>query len=71
MVITLKKYNRCSSFFRFNREKEILLLADAHFNFYTLHKKEEGLLPEQEATLRIRDYYMFSTLTANIKIENT
>jgi hypothetical protein len=64
IATTIKEYGRCPSFFRSDRGKEVLL-ADAHFSFYVLHKKEEGLLPEAEDTLRIRDCYMFGTSTAS------
>jgi hypothetical protein len=70
VVTTFQKYGRCPSFFRSDRGKEVLLLADAHFSLYVLHKKEKGLLPEEEDALRLRDCYMFGTSTANIRIES-
>jgi hypothetical protein len=70
VVTTYRKYGRCPSFFRSDRGKEVLLLADAHFSLYVLHKREQGLAPEAEDTLRLRDCYMFGTSTANIRIES-
>lgn len=70
VVATFRKYGCCPSFFRSDRGKEVLLLADAHFSLYILHKREEGLSQEDEDNLRLRDCYMFGTSTANIKIES-
>ena len=64
-------YNRCPSFFRSDRGKEVLLLADAHYSLYVLHKKATGTCPEDEDELKLRDCYMFGTSTANIKIESS
>jgi hypothetical protein len=46
MVTTIKEYGRCSSFFRSDRGKEVLLLADAYFSLYVFYKKEAGLISE-------------------------
>lgn len=72
VATTIKEYGRCPSFWRSDRGKEVLLLADAQYSFYVLHKRTEagGLTPEQEALLKLRDCYMFGTSTANIKIES-
>ena len=71
VVTTVKAYNRCPSFFRSDRGKEVLLLADAHYSLYVLHKKATGTCPEDEDELKLRDCYMFGTSTANIKIESS
>ena len=69
----IKEYGRCPSFWRSDRGKEVLLLADAQYSFFLLHKKAEagGLTPEEEDSLKFRDCYMFGTSTANVKIEST
>jgi hypothetical protein len=61
--------SRCFSFFRSDGGKEILLLADVYYSFYVLNRKVTGMCPDDEESLRLRDYYMFRTSTANIKIE--
>jgi len=70
-ITTIKKYGRCPSFFRSDRGKEVLLLADAQFSLYILHKRSIGVADASEDTLRLRDCYMFGTSTANIRIEST
>jgi hypothetical protein len=70
VVTAFGKHGRCPRFFRSDRGNEVLLLADAYFSLYVLHKIEEGLPQEDEDTLRLRDCYMFGTSTANIKIES-
>jgi|SRR6266516_4645582 len=70
MVTTIKEYNRCPSYFRSDRGKEVLLLADAQFNFYIRHRQALGTCPEDEESLNIRECYMFGTSTANIRIES-
>jgi hypothetical protein len=69
-ITIIKKHGRCLSFFRSDRGKEVLLFADAQFSLYILHKKATGMADASENTLRLRDYYMFGTLTANVKIES-
>jgi hypothetical protein len=71
VITTIKEYGRCPSFFRSDRGKEVLLLADAHFSFYVLNKKATGTCLEDEGTLKLRDSYMFGTSTANVRIEST
>jgi hypothetical protein len=70
VLATFQKYGHCPRFFRSDRGKEVLLLADAHFSFYARHKREEGLSREDEDMLQLRDCYMFGTSTANVKIES-
>jgi hypothetical protein len=70
VVAAFREYGHCPAFFRSDRGKEVLLLADAHFSLYVLHKRAEGLSQEDEENLRLRDCYMFGTSTANIKIES-
>ena len=70
VVTTIKAYNRCPSFFRSDRGKEVLLLADAQYSFYVLNQKAKGTCPEDEDELKLRDCYMFGTSTANIRIES-
>ena len=69
-VTTFKAYNRCPSFFRSDRGKEVLLLADTQYNFYIRHRRALGTCPEDEDTLNLRECYMFGTSTANVKIES-
>jgi len=71
MLAVVQHHNRCPSFWRSDRGKEVLLLADSHFSFYRKHKEAEGATQEELDTLRLRDCYMFGTSTANIKIEST
>ena len=71
VVTTFQEYGRCPSFFRSDRGKEVLLLADAHYSLYVLHKRAAGTSLEDEETLKLRDCYMFGTSTANIRIEST
>jgi hypothetical protein len=70
MLDALRHYNRCPSFWRTDRGKEVLLLADSHFSFFRKHKQAEGATPEQVEALRFRDCFMFGTSTANIKVES-
>jgi hypothetical protein len=67
MVTTIKVYNRYPFFWRTDRSKKVLFLADAQFNFYYLHESESGINFD---ILYFRDCYMFGTLTANIKIKS-
>lgn len=69
-VTIIKKYGPCP-FFRSDRGKEVLLLADAHYSFYVLDRKAKGTCPKDEDSLRLRECYMFDTSTANISIEST
>jgi len=71
MVSIVEAHNRCPSFWRSDRGKEVLLLADAHYSFFRKHKQTEGASLEEVDSLRFRDCYMFGTSTANIKIEST
>ena len=66
----LLRQSRSPSFFRSDRCKEVLL-ADAQFSLYILHKKLTGVANASEDTLRLRDCYMFGMSTANIRIEST
>jgi hypothetical protein len=70
MLDTIKYHNRYPSFWRSDRGKEVLLLTDSHYSFFRKHKQAEGATPEEVEALRFRDYYMFGTSTANIKIES-
>jgi hypothetical protein len=69
-LAAIRSYRRCPSFFRSDRGTEVLLLADAHYSFYTRHKKSQNSPQEELDNLRLRDCYMFGTSTANIKIES-
>jgi hypothetical protein len=69
-ITTIKKHGRCP-FFRSDRGKEVLLLTDAQFSLYILHKKSTGVADASEDTLRFRDCYIFGTSTVNIRIEST
>lgn len=71
IVTTIKAYNCCPSFFRSDCGKEVLLLADAHYSFYVLDRKTKGTCPDDKDSIRLREYYMFGTSTANVKIEST
>ena len=71
MLDTVKYHNRCPSFWRSDRGKEVVLLADAHYSFFRKHKQAEGATPEEVDALQFRDCYMFGTSTANLKIEST
>jgi hypothetical protein len=71
VITTFKEYDRCPSFFRSDRGKEVLLLADAQYSFYTQHRKATGTCPEDADTLNLRECYMFGTSTANVRIEST
>jgi len=71
MVSIVEGRNRCPSFWRSDRGKEVLLLADAHYSFFRKHREAQGASPEEIDSLRFRDCYMFGTSTANIKIEST
>ena len=70
MVTTLKAYDRCLSFFRSDRGKEALLLADVQFSLYVLHRKANDTCPDDEDSLRLRKCYIFGTSTANVRIES-
>jgi hypothetical protein len=70
MLDTIKHHNRCPSFWRSDRGKEVLLLADSHYSFFRKHKQAEGATLEEVEALRFRDCYMFGTSTANIKVES-
>lgn len=70
VITTIKAYNRCPSFFHSDRDKEVLLLADAHYSFYVLNQKTIGTCPEDEDKLKLRDCYTFGTSTANIRVES-
>lgn len=61
-VTVIRKYGRCPSFFRSDRGKEVLLLADAHYSFYVLDRKAKGICQEDENSLRLRECYMFGTV---------
>jgi len=67
----IESRDRCPSFWRSDRGKEVTLLADSQFSFFIKHKQALGATPEQLLSLRFRDCYMFGTSTANIKIEST
>lgn len=71
VVTTLQVYGRCPSFFRSDRGKEVLLLADAHYSIYVLERKAPKTCPDNEDPICLRDCYMFGTSTANIRIEST
>lgn len=71
MVTTIQTYGHCPSFFRSDRGKEVLLLADAHYSIYVLERKAKETCPENENSIRLRNCYMFGTSTANIRIEST
>ena len=71
MVITIEAYDRCPFFFRLDRDKKMLLLADAQYSFYVLDQKANGSCPEDKDFLRLRKCYMFGTSTVNVRIENT
>lgn len=71
MVAILEDRNRCPKFWRSDRGKEVLLLADSHYSFYQKYRETQGDTPEQLNSLRFRDCYMFGTSTANIRIEST
>lgn len=71
VVTTIQAYRRCPSFFRSDRGKKVLLLADAHYSMYVLERKAKGTCPNNEDLIRLRDCYMFGTSTANIRIEST
>jgi hypothetical protein len=71
VITTIKEYDRCPSFFRSDRGKEVLLLADAQYSFYTLPRKATGTCPEDADTLNLRECYIFGTSTANIRIESS
>jgi hypothetical protein len=70
VVTAIREYDRCPSFFRSDRGKEVLLLADAQYNFYIRHRRALGTCPEDEEALNLRECYMFGTSTANIRIES-
>jgi hypothetical protein len=70
-LMLIESRDRCPSFWRSDRGKEVLLLADSQFSFFIKHKQACGATPEQLQSLRFRDCYMFGTSTANIKIEST
>lgn len=71
MVSVVEANNKCPKFWRSDRGKEVLLLADSHYSFYQKHRESLGDTSEQLASLRFRDCYIFGTSTANIKIEST
>lgn len=71
VITTVQHYNRCPSFYRSDRGKEVLLAADAHYSFYLLNLKALGICPDDEDTVPLHNCYMFGTSTANIKIEST
>lgn len=71
VITTVQHYNRCPSFYRSDRGKEVLLAADAHYSFYIENLKALGICPDDEDTIPLRNCYMFGTSTANIKIEST
>jgi hypothetical protein len=45
VVTAIKEYDRCPPFFRSDRGKEVLLLADAQYNFYIRHRRATGNVP--------------------------
>lgn len=51
MITTIEAYDRCPSFFRSDRGKEVLLLANAQYSFYVLDQKAKGTCPENEDSL--------------------
>lgn len=71
MVNIIEARNRCPSYWRSDRGKEVLLLADAHFTFFRKHRQAQGASSEEIKAARLRDCYMFRTSTANIRIEST
>lgn len=71
MVTTITAYGRCPSFFRSDRGKEVLLLANAHYSMYVLDRKAKKTCSKNEDDLHLRKCYMFGTSTANIRIEST
>jgi hypothetical protein len=71
MVNVIEARNRCPSYWRSDRGKEVLLLTDAHFTFFRKHQQAQGATPEQVEVTQLRQCYMFGTSTANIKIEST
>jgi hypothetical protein len=70
-LAVIEDRDRCPSYWRSDRGKEVLLLADSQFSFYRKHKEALGATPEEIESLRFRDCYMFGTSTANVKIEST
>ena len=67
---TIRYYRRCPSFFRSDRGKEVLLLADAHFSLFIQKQAAAGATEEELQALRIRQCWMLGTSTANIKVES-
>jgi len=67
MLQIIHLHDRCPSFWRTDRGKEVLLLADPHFSFYRKHRQAEGATPEQINSLRLRDCYMFGTSRCGLK----
>jgi hypothetical protein len=59
-----------SPFFWSDRGKEVLLLADAQYNFYIRHRRATGTCPEDAEALNLRECYMLGTSTANMRIES-
>jgi hypothetical protein len=70
MVTTVRQYNWCPRFYRSDRGNEVLLLADAHYSFYTEHKRSQGLTDEQLASIKPYQCYMFGKSTENIRVES-
>jgi len=70
MITAVRQYNRCPRFYRSDRGNEVLLLADAHYSFYTEYKRSQGLTDEQLAAIKPHHCYMFGTSMANIRIES-
>jgi hypothetical protein len=71
MIKKIRLYNRCPRFFRSDRGRETLQLADIHYSLFLLYKRSQGLTEEQLACIKPRHCYLFGTSTANIRIEST
>lgn len=66
-----KAMNWCPRYFRANRGKETLMLADAHFALFLAFLQQAGFNDDDLNAVKVRDCFLYGTSTANVRIEAT
>jgi hypothetical protein len=57
-------------FLRSDRGAETAIMADIHYNLGVSEKSEAGEFPEDGGEWPLREFYLYGTSTANVRIES-
>jgi hypothetical protein len=69
-LYTVKVVGYYFNFIRSNKEREILIMADAHYYFYhTAYFNDPTILDEVFNQIYLSDYYIYGKSTGNIRIK--